>query len=110
MGAQPTKPTDVSDAAWERTQQRKLETIKEQQAEIQKIKEERHVALTRLKINVLEYCSACHDVPWILMLLPNNRRQCATARSRMLDDMTTLASAIANENIVNDTISKISKI
>lgn len=80
MGAQNTKPMNISDAAWERVQNRKLDMIAE--AEKKKAEDMANVASS-----FADYCSACNDVPKLLMLLPSYRERCSQARGKLFKDV-----------------------
>lgn len=110
MGAQPTKPNDVSDAAWERTQQRKLEAVQEEQAVLRKLNDEKNETLRRVTIDLLDYCSACNDIPSYLMIFPSYRQRCRETRTRLLGNVVDIAKAISEEDRAIKAISKISRL
>lgn len=80
MGGANTKPMNVSDAAWERVQNRKLDMIAE--AEKKKADDMAHLASS-----FSDYCSACNDVPKLLMFFPSYRERCSQARGKLFKDI-----------------------
>lgn len=86
MGSSNTKPSDVSDAAWERQQEKKLEMVKEEIRQRDQFKQEAHHQVTNLVLDYDHYCRACHDVPKVLMLLPSYRNQCSEARGKLINN------------------------
>lgn len=110
MGGQPTKPSDVSDAAWERFQEKKLQAVKDERVELERLTKERQDALVRLIESTLDYCSVCHDVPGAMMIFPSRREKCNVARRRMVGEMLQLNTAGVAEELVARTIAKIGKI
>lgn len=47
--------------------------------------------ISQLEADFLVYCSACHDVPKIMMVFPSYRKDCAEARKKLLVNATITA-------------------
>lgn len=109
MGADNSKPTDVSDAAWERVQNRKLDMIQQESQRRLMLEIERNEAMTKFNQDILEYCSACHDVPRFMMVFRSDRERCYKARENLLNNVTTIARSSMNQRSADEIIEKITK-
>ena len=107
MGSENSKPDHVSDAAWERVQEIRMNKIAEKETEIKELNEQKTASILLLTSNVVDYCSKCHDVPGILMLLPSYRKECADARSAVLKDITGMMSNAASEDAARRVINSV---
>jgi hypothetical protein len=109
MGQDNSKPDDVSDAAWERYQDKKLDIVREQITEKENLQKEVNDKLLAFNVNFIDYCSACHDVPKPMMVFPSYREKCSLARGKLIGDMTGLLLTSNNIETTNQMIKKINK-
>lgn len=110
MGADNSKPSDVSDKAWERVQNRKLDMIAEETIKQERFAMQTSNVMTMFNDDLVEYCSACHDVPKIMMVLPSYRERCAVARGRVLNNVRDIIVITANKGAGNNTVDQINKV
>lgn len=69
------------------------EAVREENGQPKESLKERQQMINRMltfNSHIAEYCSSCHDVPKILMLLPSYRERCFRARYQVLHDVTNL--------------------
>lgn len=120
MGLGESKPSNVSDEAWERVQVKKLEAEKQKfDAKTAKM-DEANLKLDELEKTIREgtansirdfseYCSACHDVPRFMMVFPNNRERCTLAREKLLNNTSGTAISMFRAEATKEMISEINK-
>jgi len=105
MGSGNSKPDNVSDEAWERTQTEKFQRISEKENELQLVREKYKNDMVHMAVGISNYCDKCHNVPKILMLLPSYRNECNDARLKLLFNLTELIddsnSEQATSHIIN---------
>ena len=87
MGSENSKPSDVSDAAWNKVQQQKLSLIAEKEKEIKEWKKERQEKLEEFSKDLANYCDKC-SVPKVMMLIPSYRKECTEAREKVFNTVT----------------------
>lgn len=87
MGSTNSKPDDVSDAAWDKVQQQKLDLIAEKEHKIKEFQRKRQEEMNKFRVHLADYCGKCHDVPGIMMILPSYRKECSDARAKILEDL-----------------------
>lgn len=97
MGQSNTKPTDVSDVAWLQYQDKKLEMMKEEIQERDRLNKESQTSIYTLMEDYNHYCHACHDVPKAFMMFPSYRNECYQARSKLMNNT---ANTILNKNLI----------
>ena len=110
MGAENTKPTNVSDAAWERVQTKKLNMIAEERDRIAADERQKVRGLTNLASNYAEYCSACNDIPKLLMFFPLYRERCSKAREKLFKDVSEIAVNTYNNANSDEIINQIKRL
>ena len=107
MGADNSRPVDISDAAWERVQKQKLDLMNEERRKRDEMQKEVSDRIIGLNMDFAEYCSACHDVPKIMMVLPSYRERCARARGKVMNDVTGIVAVTINVERANQMIGEI---
>ena len=109
MGSNNSKPTDVSDAAWERHQDKKLAILNEEIKENARLQKETNDKMTTFNANLFEYYSACHDTPQVMMMFPSYRNRCSLARGILIHDVTGMLMTSNNLENGKQMIEKINK-
>lgn len=87
MGNGNSKPSNVSDAVWNKVQREKLDLITKKEQEAKDLEKIRQEKCRQLTVDFADYCHKCHDVPKIMMLFPSFRKDCSEARKRVLEDI-----------------------
>lgn len=109
MGIDNSKPTDVSDAAWERVQNRKLDMIEQERQKRLVLEIKRYEGMQRLNTDLLQYCSACHDAPRFMMVFPSYRERCSVARGNLLNNVTNIVASSIDQQSADEFINQITK-
>lgn len=109
MGSDNSKPSDVSDATWEKVQYEKLKLINIQTSKLDEENIQLKNNMNQVVADYSDYCSACNDVPKIMMIVPSYRKTCSQAREKILNDVSGMISGTVSIKSTQEMINTINK-
>src|SRR5579859_6743841 len=88
------RPPSLSEECWERILEREHELKKQKVEMYGKLHEDIRKDMITFGNDYNEYCSACEDVPKIMMFIPSYHERCVQARGKMMNSCAEVTSKL----------------